>query len=78
MKGRKTVQEFLQMKPALVETSGKFYTAITSLEPLFAPSSDPLLKEVRRMAERKAFPDFPKVSPYRVPLAASWAWRNHP
>jgi hypothetical protein len=73
MKRDKTVAEFLRMKPGLVETSGKFYTRITLLEPLCDPSNDPLLKEVRRMAYRKAFPDIPN---YREPESVSWAWRN--
>ena len=73
MKKQKTVAEFLHMKPALVETSGKFYTTVLSLKALCDPSNDPLLKEIRRMSDAKRFPN---VASYREPEPASLAWRS--
>lgn len=71
MKGNKTVGEFLEMRPALLQITGKFYTGITALEPLCSAKNDPLLREIYRLASRKAFP--------RDPIhTSSWAWRNHP
>ena len=73
MKREKTVAEFLHMKPGLVETSGRFFTRITSLGAMCDASNDPLLKEIRRMADRKRFPSAPN---YREPEPASLCWRT--
>jgi 5-methylcytosine-specific restriction endonuclease McrA len=73
MKKNKTVAEFLKMKPGLVDTSGEFYTRITLLEPIGEPANDPLLKEVRRMAERMAFPSVPS---YKEPHPPSLCWKT--
>jgi hypothetical protein len=73
MKKQQTVAEFLKMKPGLVETSGQFYTTINALGAICDPFNDPLLKEIRRMAETKRFPSTPT---YREPQPASFAWRH--
>lgn len=70
MKNKKTVAEFLNMKPALVETSGKFFTEILLVKALTLPEDDPLLNAVRRLALKKSFPD--PAAFYR----GSYAWRH--
>ena len=73
MKKKLTVYEFLRMKPALVETTGEFYTTVISLGALCDPDNDPLLREIRRISEYKAFPAMPSC---REPERSTWAWRN--
>jgi hypothetical protein len=73
MKKHLTVYEFLKMKPALVQTSGRFYTTVLSLGAVCDPDNDPLLREIRRISEFKAFPAMP---PSREPERSTWAWRN--
>lgn len=73
MKKKLTVYEFLKLKPALVETSGTFYTTVISLGALCDPGNDPLLREIRRISERKAFPPMPIE---HEPEHSSWSWRN--
>jgi hypothetical protein len=73
MKKNKTVAQFLKMKPGLVDTTGEFYTSILLLKPICEAAHDPLLKEVRRMAETKSFPRIPS---YKEPHPPSYAWRH--
>jgi len=73
MKGQRSIEEFLHMKPQLVQTSGTFYTGVTSLGAITDPANDPMLREIRRLSEKMRFPDIPS---YREPEESSFAWRN--
>ena len=78
MKKERTVYEFLRVRPAFVNFTGKFYTSITALKPLTDPRHDPLMKEIVRISTTKRFP---AIDPYFVPkeiehYPASAAWRT--
>lgn len=79
MKGSKTVQEFLKMKPyfnSVHSPTGKFYNAVIALGSLVESKADPLLREFCRIVENKSFPE-PRNLPERRNLPAdSPYWRT--